>query len=454
MGLNDIKKIYLIGIGGIGVSALAKYFLESGKKVAGADLVQSDITAELEKKGVQVFYEHNENNIDDTFDLVIYSSAIPEDNPEFKKVQELGIKTLSYFDFLGELSQDQKTIVITGTHGKSTTTSLLAMMMIKAGLDPTVFVGTKIKDLGSNFRLGKSEYLVVEGCEYQANMLKLNPHLIGIPSIGADHLDFYKNLDDILEHFQKFVDHLDDADNLVYNGLDLNIESLYKSPEAFSVGLKSEFDVRAMDVKKLENGQDFSLYLKEEKLVDIQTNLPGDYNIINILIASGLALKLGIKPEIIKETIKEFQGLWRRFEIMGEWNSNLIISDYAHHPEELKALLKGTREFYPGKKIVVVFQPHQEDRTQKLFNDFLDSFENADDVILYPIYEVAGRRSEKAKTSEDLAQEIKKKEGQNIYYLDSYEKVKKQLENYKDAVVLVIGAGDIDNFSRHYLKIK
>ncbi len=452
MNLKNIKKVYLIGIGGIGVSAVAQYFLESSKEVAGADLVKSDITKDLEKKGIKVFYKHDESNIDESCSLVIYSSAIPEDNPEFKKAQELNIKTLSYFDFLGELSQDHKTIVVTGTHGKSSTTSLIAMMMIKAGLDPTVFVGTKIKDLESNFRLGRSEYLVVEGCEYQANMLKLNPYLIGIPSIDEDHLDFYQDLEDILEHFQKFVDKLENSDNLVYNGLDQNIEQLYKSPEASSVGLNSESKLRAEDVKKVENGQNFNLFLNDKELVNIQTNLPGDYNITNILIASGLALKLGIKPEIIKESIEEFKGLWRRFETIGEWNTDLIISDYAHHPQELKALLKGAKEFYPKKKIVAIFQPHQEDRTQRLFNDFLDSFENADNVIIYPIYEVAGRRSEKAKNSEDLAKEIHKKESQNVYYLDTYDKVKEQLENYQDAVILIIGAGDIDNLARHFLK--
>ena len=453
MELNNINKIYLIGIGGIGVSAVAKYFLESGKEVAGADLVKSDITEELKKRGVKIFYEHKEDNLDDSFDLVIYSSAVPQNNSEFKKAQSLNIPALSYFDFLGELSQKYKTIVVTGTHGKSTTTSLIAMIMIRAGLDPTVFVGTSIKDLGSNFRLGKSEYLVVEGCEYQANMLKLQPHLIGLPSIDADHLDFYQDLEDIKNHFQEFINKLKDGGNLVYNEADQNINSLQKSSGALSVSLNSGSDLEARDIKKVENKQNFSLFLKDEKLVNIETNLPGDYNITNILVASGLALKLGIKPEIISQTIKEFKGLWRRFEIIGEWNNNLIISDYAHHPAELKALLKGAREFYPQKKIVAVFQPHQEDRTQKLFNDFLDSFQNADEVILYPIYEVAGRRSEKAKSSEDLALEIYKKPGQNVFYLDSYEKIKAQLENYQDAVILIIGAGDIDNFVRHYLKI-
>jgi len=282
-------------------------------------------------------------------------------------------------------------------------------------------------------------------------MLKLNPYLIGLPAIDADHLDFYKDLKDIKNHFQQFINKLENRDNLVYNGADQNIIGLQKSSEALSVGLNSQFDIYAQDIKKVDDGQNFSLYFQNENLVNIQTNLPGDYNILNILIASGLALKLGIKPEIISQTIKEFKGLWRRFEIMGEWNTNLIISDYAHHPAELKALLKGAREFYPQKKIVAVFQPHQEDRTQKLFNDFLDSFQNADEVILYPIYEVAGRRSKSAKTSEDLAQAINKKAGQNIYYLDSYQKIKAQLENYQDAVILIIGAGDIDNFARHYL---
>lgn len=451
MNIDSINKVYLIGIGGIGVSALAKYFLESGKRVVGADLLKSDITEDLEKKGVEVFYNHKEDNIDESYSLVIYSSAVPENNPEFKKAKTLGIKTLSYFDFLGELSKKYKTIVVTGTHGKSTTTSLIAMMMIKAGLDPTVFVGTKIKDLASNFRLGQSEYLVVEGCEYRANMLKLNPYLIGIPSIDVDHLDFYKDLNQIKETFQEFIDKLKNKSNLVYNGENKNLDSLQKALGALSVGLDSKFDIRAEEIKKEQKKQNFNLYLKDKKLTNIQTDLPGDYNLINILIASGLALKLGIKPEIISQSIEEFKGLWRRFEIIGKWNTNLIFSDYAHHPEELKNLLKGVKEFYFDKKIVAVFQPHQEDRTQKLFNDFLDSFQNADDVIIYPIYEVAGRRSGKIKSAQDLALEIHQHKGQIIFYIDNYEKLKKHLENYQDSVILIIGAGDIDNFGRHYI---
>lgn len=471
MNLNKYNKVFLIGIGGIGVSAIAKMMLFLDKKVLGSDVCKSDITKELEKKGIKVFYKHRAKNIDKSLDLVIYSSAIPKNNPEFKRMLELNIEHFSYFEFLGELSKDYKTIVITGTHGKSTITALLSIMMINAKLDPTVFVGTRITDIDSNFRLGKSEYLVVEGCEYNANMLKLSPAYIGLPSIDKDHLDFYKDIDDIKNAFQEFIDKLKDRSNLVYNADNVNIKDLKIPKNAVSISLNQGSDlplttghnkpksvVRGLFVKNIirkNQRQYFDLYFNAGKLCEIETNLPGDYNIYNILITNGLALKLGISSDIIVKTLKEFKGLWRRFEIIGEWQSNLIISDYAHHPTAIKSLLRGTREFYPNKKIVIVFQPHQEDRTQKLFDDFTKSFDFADDIILCPIYEVIGRRSKPKLTSYDLADAIRTRlqDHQKVFYAKDYDILKKKLIAYKGAVILIVGAGDIDNFARHYLKL-
>lgn len=465
MNLNKYNKAYFIGIGGIGVSAVAKMMFSLQKEVYGSDLSQSDITEDLKKMGINIFFNHDKVNIDkvdlDKKDsVVIYTSAIEESNPELKEIKKRNIDHFTYFEFLGELSKEYKTIVISGTHGKSTTTTLLSLMMLNAGMDPTIFVGSKILSLNSNFHLGKKNYLVVEGCEYNANMLNLHPYMIGLVSIDRDHLDYYKNLTHIKNTFQKFIDKLEDSSNLIYNSDDINIKDLDISKKSMTVGLSEGSKLYVKNVQKIDHKQSFDMYKCDgqicKKLCKIFTSLPGAYNIYNILIASALAMKLGIKINIISNTIKNFKGLWRRFEYLGSWNDNMIFSDYAHHPTAIKSLLSGARGFYRNKKIVIVFQPHQEDRTEKLFDEFLTSFELADNIVLYPTYKVSGRRSVNKKNTYEMYKQIKKsylKYGQNIFYCKDYKSLEVELKKYKNSIIIITGAGDIDNFPRHYLKL-
>jgi UDP-N-acetylmuramate--alanine ligase len=451
MDLKKIKNVHLIGVGGVGISAIAKMMFELKKNLRGSDLVKNQFTKDLENLGIKIFYEHNEKNLDKLCDLVVYSPAIPSDNPELKLARKLKIECLSHFDFLGELSKDYTTIAISGTHGKSTTTSILSMIMIKANMDPTVFVGTKIFKLNSNFVLGKSKYLVIEADEYNRKMLKLHPKFIGLTSLDRDHLDIYKNLKNIKDSFQEFIDKLKSKTNLVYNGDDINIKDLKLGRDSFSVGLTNNSDLYVENVSHANKKQTFDLCLKNKKLCKIEAPLPGCYNIYNILIACAIAIKLGIKPSIISESIRKFRGLWRRFEFIGEWHKNLIFSDYAHHPTAIKSLLSGARGFYSNKKITIVFQPHQEDRTEQLFDEFLTCFELADNIILYPVYQVSGRRSVHKKNSYDLYKEIKKnylKSNQKIYYTKDFKELKKTLSRFRDNVIIITGAGDIDNFVR------
>ncbi len=471
MKLDKYEKVYFIGMGGIGVSAVAGMMISLGKEVFGSDACKSDITEDLEKlslasgRKVKIFYNHDKINIDkvnlDRADsLVIYTSAIPDSNPELKEIKKRKIDRYTYFEFLGELSCDYKTIAISGTHGKSTTTTLIALMMINAGLDPTVFVGSKILSLNSNFHLGKTNYLLVEACEYNANLLHLNPHMIGLVSVDRDHLDYYKNLTDIKNTFQKFINKLEDKSQLIYNADDINIQSLDISKSATSIGLSENSKLYVKNVKKIDQKQVFDIYIKdskiEKKFCKTSTVLPGYYNIYNILISVGIAIKLGINSKIIKNTIESFQGLWRRFEFLGNWKTNMVFSDYAHHPTAIKALLYGARGFFKNKRIIIIFQPHQEDRTEKLFDEFLTSFELADEIILYPTYRVSGRRSKSKKNTYEMYKQIKKnylKDDQCIYYSKDFGTLENELKKYKDAVILVVGAGDIDNFPRHFLKL-
>ncbi|MDD4289939.1 MAG: UDP-N-acetylmuramate--L-alanine ligase [Patescibacteria group bacterium] len=452
MDIKKIKQVHLIGIGGIGISAIAKMMIELKKQVSGSDLLKNSLTQDLEKLGAKIFYEHNVKNLDKNCDLVIYSPAIENDNPELVLAKKLNIQCLSHFDFLGGLSKDYTTIAITGTHGKSTTTALVSMIMIKAGLDPTVFVGTKISKYNSNFILGKSKYLVVEADEYDYKMLKLFPDYIGFISLDKDHLDVYKNLKNIKDAFQKFVDKLKSKSNLIYNSDDINIRDLKLGKDSMPIGLTDNSDLYVENVSRNTKMQIFDLCLKNKKLCKIETSLPGAYNIYNILVACAIAIKLGIKPAIISQAIRDFRGLWRRFEFMGNWHKNLVFSDYAHHPTAVKSLLQGVRGFYQNRKITIVFQPHQEDRTEQLFDEFLNCFELADNIVLYPVYKVSGRRSAPKKNAYDLYKEIKKnylKSNQDIYYTKDFKELKKILSKFKDNVVIITGAGNIDDFVRN-----
>ncbi|MCK9445328.1 UDP-N-acetylmuramate--L-alanine ligase [bacterium] len=365
-------KIHFIGIGGIGISALAKYYLEKGNQISGSDVVASSLTDDLIKRGAQVFIGPNSaENIKD-YDLVIYSPAVKSNNPEMIEAELKGIKALSYPQALGEITKEYFTIAVSGTHGKSTTTSMIALILTEAGLDPTVIVGTKLKEFGdSNFRMGQSQYLVIEACEHEESFLNYWPKIAVITNIEEDHLDYYHNLDNIKKAFNEFVSHLDKDGILVKQ----------KETEAIC------------DKKVIE----FSLTEEKEvkKLKEI-IKIPGDHNILDALAALKVARTLNIPDEVTFSVLSKYMGSWRRFEIT-EYPDFTLIDDYGHHPTEILATLKGAREKYPAKIIYCVFQPHQYQRTFLLFDDFVKAFKEVietklvDKLFLIDIYDVAGR---------------------------------------------------------------
>jgi len=396
-------KLHFIGIGGIGVSALAKYYRIKGHKISGSDIA---------------FGKHSAKNIPKNTDFVIYSPAVKPSNPEIKEARRRKIKIQSYPQALGELTKKYFTIAISGTHGKSTTTAMIGLLLIKAGLDPTVIVGTKVKEFGdSNCRVGKSQYLVIEACEHEESFLNYFPDIAVITNIEPDHLDYYKNFNNVKKAFAKF------AKKLKKNGV-LIVESEYKNPK---------------DAKKLK------------KILKV----PGEHNVHNALAALAVARVLKIPDKISFKALSEYKGSWRRFEIkkleIGNWKLE-IVSDYAHHPTEIKVTLKAAREKYPKKKIWCVYQPHQYQRTYYLFNDFVKVFKKVpvDKLIITDIYDVAGRENEiikKRVSSEKLVKTIKRKK---VVYL-----AKEKILNYlKDnlqggEVVIIMGAGDIYQLVDH-----
>jgi len=515
--------IHFVGIGGIGVSALARYFLARGNEVSGSDAAESEIVEDLRKMGVKItspqpspskgegeihLFEPealraewpNPLFIKKGTDLVIYSAAVQESNPELIEARRLGIKTQKYAEALGELTKKMYTIAISGMHGKSTTTAMIGLMMEKAGLDPTVIVGTKVRWNAENYtppnpplkggqrakspltplfqsgeknysncRVGKSKYLVIEADEYDRSFLNYWPKILVLLNIEEEHLDTYTGgLADILKTFEEYVSHLSEDGVLVANGEDENIVTL--------INPKSEFLISKQIINPKFQIQKYN----SNAIAGLSLKIPGRHNISNANAALAVARVLGIDEKIAVGALNDFSGAWRRMEYKGLVNGAKIYDDYGHHPTEIKATLAGARELlnnsskntkiispqpspskrggkippnppFPkwGGKLWCVFQPHQYQRTYNLFEQFVGAFGAADRVILLPIYSVAGREDEEIKkkvSSEKLVLRLQAQgKPENIIYLDNFDEAAGYLrKNLQPGdVCIVMGAGDI-----------
>jgi len=431
-------KVHFIGIGGIGVSALAQYYLEKGHQVSGSDLNSSEITEFLRVKGARIYIGPQlARTVLANIDLVIYSPAVQKNNPELMAAKKLGIKCQSYPEALGELTKKYFTIAVSGTHGKSTTTAMIALILIRAGLDPTVIVGTKLKEFkNSNCRVGKSNYLVIEADEHFASFLNYWPKIIVLTNIEADHLDYYKNLQNLLKTFKEYISHSSKDGVLIFNKNDKNILEITKN----YIGDTYGFSGKQNEAKKIKN------ILK----------IPGEHNVYNALAALTLARVLKIPDKVTYKTLSEYKGAWRRFEIKNvklyenTSCSITVVSDYGHHPTQIRATLKAAREKWPKRKIWLVFQPHQHQRTFYLFKDFVMVFKKAllkhwvNKCIITDIYGVAGREKKEIRkkvNSEKLVKAINKKDAIYLPKQKILNYLKKNLGGGE--VVIIMGAGDI-----------
>ncbi len=433
LDLNEIKSVHFIGIGGIGVSALARMMLERGKSVSGSDSSNSRITEELEKLGAMIFIGHNADNLPENTDLVIYTIAISPDNPEFVLAKKKEITTVSYPEFLGIISKDYFTIAVSGTHGKTTTTAMVSDVLRRAGVNPTVIVGSLFKGGGSNFIAGggpttvlgmeyKDGVLIVEACEYRRSFLNIHPHIAIITNIDNDHLDYYKNMDDIISAFHEFATKVPKDGFVIANMKDVNVVKALR-------GIKA----KVTDYFQLEG---FTSKLK--------LKVPGEHNRDNAQAVLALADILGLEKDKASTALIDFSGTWRRFELKGETKAGVLVyDDYAHHPTEIRATLAGAREKFPDKKIIVVFQPHLYSRTRLLLNDFAQAFNDADSVILAPIYAAREPFDESIK-SEMLAEKINLR-GKKALSMSDFKEIEEYLDkNLKSGDLLItMGAGDI-----------
>lgn len=429
--LGEIKKVYFVGIGGIGISAVARMFLLEGKKVSGSDVSESEVTDELRRAGAQIIVGQSADFIPKDADLIVYSIAIPKAEPKFfSDLQKLGKKMLSYPEILGLISKDKFTIAVSGTHGKTTTTAMIAKVMIDAGLDPTVIVGSLLKDSKSNFIAGKSKYLVVEACEYQRSFLNINPTVAVITNIDNDHLDYYKDINDIVSAFGDFVCSAPKEGFVVANIKGENVEGAIRG-----VDNVVDYDVQS----------DLGLDLK----------VPGRHNISNAKVALAVAEILGIKREDAVRSLNGFSGTWRRFEYKGKSKVGAYVyDDYGHHPTEIKATLDGARELFPKNRIVVVFQPHLYSRTKILLQDFSTAFFGADEVILAPIYP-AREKPDPSISSEILGGEMRKNNLKTeVKVMGSFGEIEKYLQTSikKDDVLITLGAGEANKISDNLVR--
>lgn len=445
ISLKDVKNVHFVGIGGISMSGLAQILLESDYNVTGSDINDSNLINKLQKNGAVVTIPHNPKNVE-AAELVVYTAAVKQDNCEIIRAKELGIPVIDRATFLGMIMKSYKYgIAIAGCHGKTTTTSMVSIIIKNAGLDPTVLIGGEIEAIDGNVRVGKSDYFITEACEYCESFLKFYPFVAAVLNIERDHLDYYKDLDHIISAFKKFAKLVPANGTIVVcsdneNALDISKEVDCK---VLTYGIRNKADFSAKNIKYDNFGHPtFQVIHNHEKLGAFSLMIPGEHNILNALAAIAIAYNAGIQTDTIKKSLKDFKGTYRRFDIKGVRNNITIVDDYAHHPTEIKATLQAAKQF-PHQKIWCVFQPHTYTRTRTLFNEFSEAFYDADNVIITDIYAAREKDTGLVNPSE-LVDSINKYSANAVYRNDFRSIADLIVHEAKPGdMVFTMGAGDV-----------
>ncbi len=440
------QAVHFIGIGGISMSGLAEILLEEGFTVSGSDAHESELTERLEKKGARIFIGQRASNIPENTEVVVYTAAIHPDNPEFGEAVSRELPMLSRADLLGEMMRNYgKAVAVAGTHGKTTTTSMLTEILLAARMDPTVSVGGMLDSIKGNIRIGSSDLFVTEACEYTNSFLSFFPTMEIILNVEADHLDFFKDLDDIRCSFRKFEEKLPEDGVLIINSEIANLEELTQdlACRIITFGNKENSAYRAENIVYDEFARpSYDLIREGQPAGRICLGVTGEHNVYNSMAAIAAALELGVPMEAVKKGLAAFAGPHRRFEKKGELLGITIIDDYAHHPQEIHATLSAAKN-YPHKKLWCVFQPHTYTRTKALMDEFAQALSEADEVVLADIYP-ARETDTLGISSGDLAEKIEKL-GASVHYLPSFDEIETfLLENCMNGDLLItMGAGDI-----------
>ena len=447
--------VHFIGIGGISMSGLAEILLSRKFPVSGSDSHESALTDQLAAQGAVVHYPQMAENITDDIDVVVYTAAIHPDNPEFRAAQEKNLPMLTRAQLLGEIMRNYKEAInVSGTHGKTTTTSMITEILLEAHKDPTVSVGGMLKDIGGNIRVGGQETFVVEACEYTNSFLSFFPTIEVILNVEADHLDFFKDIDDIRHSFKLF------AEKLPEDGL-LVINKDIKHSEYFTQALKcrvvtfghekdADYTANFISYDKFAHPS-YTLFYKGEELAQVELGVTGEHNIYNSLAAVAVARSLDIPMETILRGLKRFTGTDRRFQKKGSVNGFTIIDDYAHHPQEIAATIEAAKK-YPHRKLWIVFQPHTSSRTAALLDDFAGALSQADEIVLADIY-AAREKNTIGICSDDLRKHMLE-QNTNVYYIPKFEDIEDFLLQHVEEgdVLITMGAGDIYKVGDDLLK--
>lgn len=444
-------KVYFVGIGGISMSGLAVILKRAGFDVSGSDRDRSEVTENLEKEGIKVFYGQKKENITADIDVVVLTAAIHPDNPEYMETERLNIPHISRAELLGQLMRNYGTsIAISGTHGKTTTTSMISEILLAEDADPTISVGGMLPSIGGNIRVGGRDYFVTEACEYTNSFLSLFPDIALILNVEEDHLDFFKDLDDIRSSFRKFADLIPADGTLIINS---HIENLSFFTDSLKCNVltfgKKSGDGAAPDYTAenitfdSQGNPSFDVVIRGRKELEVRLHVPGEHNILNALAAIAFADAAGIDRSVTAGALAGFEGTDRRFQKKGMIAGGItLIDDYAHHPTEIRATMKAALAM-ERKTLWVVFQPHTYTRTKAFFDDFADALSMADKVVLADIY--AARETDTLGMSSHLLADAIKKRGTDSYYFPSFEEIEKfLLKNCQEGDVLItMGAGDV-----------
>jgi UDP-N-acetylmuramate--alanine ligase len=442
---RNTQRIHFVGIGGIGMSGIAEILLSMGYEVSGSDLVERDTVKRLEELGAEFYLGHHGENLHRA-DVVVVSSAVSQDNPEVKAARERAIPVIPRAEMLAELMRMKHGVAIAGSHGKTTTTSMVATVLTEGGHDPTVIIGGKLNQLGSNARLGNGKLLVAEADESDGSFLKLTPTVAVVTSLDEEHLDHYGSLEQIRGAFLNFINKVPFyglavlcADQERIMGLLPQVEKRY-----VTYGLEGSWNYTAHEISFDGMRTGFQLHHQGRKLGEVVINMPGVHNVYNALAAAAVGLEFGMDFRAVRKALNEFEGVQRRFQVKGLLGETIVVDDYGHHPTEIRATLQAARNGWPDRKLIVVFQPHRYTRTRDLLREFCRCFDEAHTLILTDIYP-AGEEPIPGVTAERIKAGIEKEGGCNLVFSPDKGEIPSLLQGMDmgRSILITLGAGDI-----------
>ena len=446
------SRVHFIGIGGIGVSGLAKMYLNAGCRVTGSDIAASGAVKQLRQLGISISVGQAGSNIPPDTDLVVISAAIKEDNPELAEARRRGLKIWKYAKALGALLDQKRGIAVAGTHGKTTTSAMIAHILDRADLDPTFLIGARVRDLGGeNSGIGDGEFFVAEACEYDRSFHELRPEVAVINNVEEDHLDYYKGLDAIIDSFRTFAGNVRPDGLIVRNAQDKNVAKVLAPVKTRqeTFGVNSKADWTAEGLEAIHGRYHFGVRYRDDFVGAFQLRIPGVHNVMNALAATAVAWWVGVEKDTIRDALGTFSGADRRFEIVYDAKDFIIVDDYAHHPTEIQVTLKAARDFFGPKRLWVVFQPHQHSRTRFLLRDFAQSFALADRILVPDIYFVRDSDEEReAISSLDLVNGITNLGG-DARYMAGFEEIVDYLDDnlMPGDALITLGAGNVNRIA-------